>query len=655
MSRVATLEIIWQTDLGSAKSKYDEFKRYVETNPPRISFTPTGDGSRVVPTFGGQSQTVVGPAPGQRLPLTSGSPGGGFITSSGGGLASAPGVVGLPGPFAFNAMTGGQQAGPLYAPAAPVIAQPTMAIPPMFAAGSPLAAAYAQHQFLNAPTTATMAGLLPPPAGGGVAPAAAAVAASAASRGNRSPFRTLLAAYGAVEVGRMGLSYANRSLQRVLAEEPIEAAEADIGFAEDVSSIPILGQLAALFTMPDRTGAMSSVTLAKRAQRSVRATTARMRTDRAMKRETAGLERSAFVMGITDDFSQERAGATAEFMGQRRELLDQERDLEQQYADAMSEGNSSAAYDKLRDLNQLRRNMPAKMMALGNVQGARITEINRQQMTAGVSAELSGIESEQALKGNAFGAAMAKIRNQFLKYVPIFDSDGNVTAFANVDEATASGKQLAQGLKRQYNAAVAAAVVDEAKDVIGRRSHISSLEAALSFNPIGARLAELRGERNVALEGLDPTTDRAKYINRVFEIQTDLEHRELRHQAASSLNRLLAERTSIEAALSRQPSEVGEAATIGATGLDRAAGLYRSNMQYEGRLAKENTLRMLDLTRQQYFDQFRGTQVDLNLIATQGGRQSEDPAAVSAAIEKAKNDLIEGFRRVMQEVVDAGP
>jgi hypothetical protein len=56
------------------------------------------------------------------------------------------------------------------------------------------------------------------------------------------------------------------------------------------------------------------------------------------------------------------------------------------------------------------------------------------------------------------------------------------------------------------------------------------------------------------------------------------------------------------------------------------------------------------LLRQNFLEGFRGQQVNLRNIDTQGPRDALDPAAIEAAIDKAKEDLAQRFEAALREI-----
>jgi hypothetical protein len=713
MSRVATLEIMWQTDLGSAKAKYDEFKRYVESNPPRINFAPVGDGSRVVPTFGGQSMNVAGPPPGAAPMLTSGGAFAGSITGT--SPSSIPGSGFAGSAYDRFSFAGTQFGGPgntlgLYGGGgyAPTIAVAGMAAP----AGSPLANALANYQNLNPPTNATIAGLLPPGAG---APVGAGGGGYAGGSARRWAMATAAIVYG---VDQALTPSVQRNLRSVLAEastldEQLASAESEAQgeygnplrfYAQKgISQVP--GWTALGFSDPEED--LRATREGRRTRRltmdadKLRDETRRMRSDTG----AIGLE------GPARDLYE----ANAEYDRKKLEL-DRTKRTYAGFGGPAAQGAIDAANDQLQAAGAARAATGANLLDVmgraathlagqgrvsalagaGRTYAAGLEELQNatdeayqkaDRETAGMNAADrsrylgavagAGMGKERAYAADAERAATMGVTETFYtgeatrqarqgwdrnaqlsaldaEFLPMYDKNGKVVGFQGLDPSAPHAAQLLRNKLTLYEQKVLDIDADVSRDEITRGGRISSLAAAMSYHPLDAQLISLQAQRAAQVYGLDTSSQRYKDVMSEFDLRDESARRKYRWDTRSIDAGLSAERSALGSAMRREPGEAQEAYGIGAQGLQTAQDLIRSGHIIGGVNSYENSLAQLRLLRQNYFDNLRGEQVDLNLIATQGGRQSEDPQAVINAIKEAEQNLINGIKEALKEAVDSG-
>jgi hypothetical protein len=278
------------------------------------------------------------------------------------------------------------------------------------------------------------------------------------------------------------------------------------------------------------------------------------------------------------------------------------------------------------------------------------------------TATAEGLEAQTRAQGLEQGgerraAARAGVDAQFIgqagtRFQAQRDAQGNVTSFAAVDQATTARETDA--FNAAFQSANSAASLDVDRQDVVRAGALRSQQLLLNRQPLQAQYNEI-GTR--AAKEMTGTTDPFEMIDIAARAANDaaLAKQQFNDQSLSIGTTLTGQQNALAEQLARHPAAASTAFTIGAAGLNQARDLINSGRPELAEQARQNTLRQLELTQQDYFDGFRGT-VASRFVETQGGRQSEDPNDVITAIQKAKDELIAGFTTALAAVVaNSGP
>ena len=185
------------------------------------------------------------------------------------------------------------------------------------------------------------------------------------------------------------------------------------------------------------------------------------------------------------------------------------------------------------------------------------------------------------------------------------------------------------------------------------QGNIEAMTKDLAGDPLGARLAASAARYEAQRKALDVNDKKGKdqldtqekleagQINRQWQTQGALLNLGQVTTRAATLNRL-----------DRSPT-AAEAAELAGGGIMSAVQLEMAGRPAQAQYQLGNTSLALDLLRQNYLDNFRGVQIDLRNIDTQGPRDSEDINRVVSAIDNLQNSLGDRFERAIAEAKSA--
>jgi hypothetical protein len=624
MSRIATLGIVGSLDLSSARAEYERFRAEVAQNPIRIAADAAAGGR----TFSGQAPPS---GNGFSAPsvLTPGANGNGNLNFNPGIFATLSSTI-----TSLNQTVAGlQSAVANLNNAQSGTAQPGLPAGP---GGGTSRSGFDNSRFLG-----LRVGQLGRLATVGFALHEASVLANAYSQ--------------------LGESYYEAR------SNPLSQVSAERQFQGAVGTTPIFGGLSLTlaqglqrmiggyskgglsgFWNATGQGAFEAESDAKQGLSQVTATSARLVLERQFADQGGRFLDEANALNNTDPFGRRIAsirGQRIEFeSGLQTERFGREEAIK-------NEVDPSKKRQLTLDLESWEKSTGRLREQFNRLADAQEKNVRREEEVATLGISLSTTAAQYARAGFGGGAAIARARGGIAKYLPQFDAAGNITGFGNIDESQPEGKRLGDEVRRAYGEAVIEGRAGETRRAGDVQSAINVGRLTRTGRPLDAQIEEIKHEATNARRGvygqgrLDEIFDLEKEQIADVKRRFSLEGREISTTQGAQTRALMSR-------LNRDPAEAGQAFLIGAAGLNEATDLANAQRPLAGQRAVNNTVLQLDLLKQTYFDNFRGVQVDPRVMATQGGRQSEDPGSVISAIEKAKQDLIQGFKDAIKDAVD---
>jgi hypothetical protein len=318
------------------------------------------------------------------------------------------------------------------------------------------------------------------------------------------------------------------------------------------------------------------------------------------------------------------------------------------------------------DIDQARKNYTTAVGGLNaDVPSGTQLPVGRGGSVAVVADAMRDLEQQNraALAEGVRAAAVAAATGEFAGTIAAGGGGPNYAAQRRFTRATNAASEYETLETKGFGAFAVQASTDRAKEQledahhnvqlederISRRGRLDENAAVLAGQPLEARLARIRSSRDRALLRLDANdiSGRVDVWNESFGNEA-VERRNFGYQAGQIRTTLGGQREALLSGLRREPGAAGEAFTMAASGLNQVSELRQQGRSELAVTAGQNSVLGLQLLQQQFFDAFRGVQVDPRMIATQGGRASEDPGTVSDAIDKG----IERIVAAIKDVVD---
>lgn len=323
-------------------------------------------------------------------------------------------------------------------------------------------------------------------------------------------------------------------------------------------------------------------------------------------------------------FARQRLAASQEYDSLGDSLNEQEQELRSRIAfspDVNERNNLRGELRKLRGANDSR--MDAGM----RLRNTKIFESNRDQ------GHMSEIMSGQSDADRLFGRGRARAGE-----LKAFDTETDDLLYQHPDQRADYQNRRTAGRQR---------IVDEntrgdlmSAIIIG--SDIRAVQALLSHDPKSA----IRTRANAAIQAtyLGDPDDPANILKRSqIAVNRDLELQRFDEAAASVTRGQRTHGRQIEALMRRDPMGAAVAGIVGGAE-ETAIQLKQHGMMDQAKEAERLGIRQLDLTRQQYSDQFRASTYNLNMRTTENPRDTEDPSKVLKEIRDGQKELTQALK-----------
>jgi hypothetical protein len=178
-----------------------------------------------------------------------------------------------------------------------------------------------------------------------------------------------------------------------------------------------------------------------------------------------------------------------------------------------------------------------------------------------------------------------------------------------------------------------------------------SLAAELARDPLTARLAGIQGQTQGAIGRLshDSEYDGARAaIEQNGKLQERLAIRDENDRRSRVDRQLNTERNRTARLMERDPTGA-QVEGIVSEGIEQATALRNSGLGMYSDRALANSYGQLDLTRQNYLDQFRGTQLDLRAFDITNPRDQEHPGKVLQEISDGQQRIVDALNALASD------
>lgn len=335
-----------------------------------------------------------------------------------------------------------------------------------------------------------------------------------------------------------------------------------------------------------------------------------------------------------DPFTREMRQATNQFGQTFREIQDRQFSLRQQLSLANTIGDTKSAALLVAQINQFDKESPQQFQAAGDLRDAQIrdVEFRRTQTVAAMRAKRQA--SAFSRSGDYLLSSLFEIESRFNTHR---DQGGRVTSINGIER----GNPLFDPTFEMYEEQRKQAEANDDRRILLNQAAIRASAARIARAPLRAQIEELGGQYDAALVGPISSPAELQRINDRFK-GLGQEAIQARADQIIDINRNQQSRfRQISSLIQRDPYGAQVEQIVGQS-RDEEMQLLRQGLKPQAEAARLLGQRQLDLTKQNYLDAFRGTQLDNSeqlYSVLFSRRDNEDPAEVLRKIRDGRDSL----------------
>jgi hypothetical protein len=348
---------------------------------------------------------------------------------------------------------------------------------------------------------------------------------------------------------------------------------------------------------------------------------------------------SSNIVTQRNPYEKRRAEADEAFMAIDRGVNDQRSAIQLQLAQAQAEDDKGQANILITQLNAFEKTVPGTLAAARRRRQAERDAVGFEE---GASVDQMRFSNQATKLGMSGFEGMSNMAAVNAKFAPVFDANGQVIAFGTITRNDPRWEPTREAYRM---AGQAVGLHEEAMSIMSAATS-ESLERLINRDPLGARIATIRGERDAQLKEItDPDSPRAQRIRKESGLREDYERKlEADRDALTSMS-LGAQGEQISTLLGKAPGTQNlpfatRSQMAQVMGIRQAAEIRAEQFTQEGKggfavMEMANAIGLIDVQRQNLFEGIRGEQFDVRHRDLTNPRDQDD---IGAILKEMKDD-----------------